>query len=366
MMTFILKRTLTFENMNRLLIKPMLFLLSFFVFGTAGAQVAGTQAVPDSVIVRQMKENHIQALGLAYIENGRVVVSKVYGELKAGVPAPAGTLFNVASITKTITTMVTLRLVNSGKWNLDEPVCHYWTDPDVKDDPRSKKLTTRHILTHQTGFPNWRWMTASKKLAFEFEPGAKFQYSGEGMEYLRHALENKFHRSLEQLADSLIFRPLHMKDTHLIWNENMLSRFAVAHDAKGEALEVIRNKEPSAADQLKTTVADYCKFMVWVMNGAGLSKTLYKEMVSPLSKINDGKYMGLGWANYPHLPGGQYGLSHSGQDPGVNTIAFILPESKRGLLIFTNSENGPQLYTLLVKGFLKEQGDAIFNIEMKN
>jgi hypothetical protein len=102
------------------------------------------------------------------------------------------------------------------------------------------------------------------------------------------------------------------------------------------------------------------------MNGAGLSKALYQEMISPLSKIKDNKYMGLGWAVYPELPGGEYGLSHSGEDPGVKTIAIILPKSKRGLLIFTNSDNGPQLYTDLVKGYLKEQGNAIFIIETKN
>ncbi|HLZ87444.1 MAG TPA: hypothetical protein VKQ52_09395, partial [Puia sp.] len=112
--------------------------------------------------------------------------------------------------------------------------------------------------------------------------------------------------------------------------------------------------------------ADYSRFLIWVMNGAGLSKALYQEMTSPLSKIKDNKYMGLGWAVYPELPGGQYGLSHSGEDPGVKTLAIILPQSKRGLLIFTNSDNGPQLYTLLVKGYLKEQGNAIFIIETKN
>jgi CubicO group peptidase (beta-lactamase class C family) len=191
-----------------------------------------------------------------------------------------------------------------------------------------RALTTRHILTHQTGFPNWRWITASKKLAFEFEPGARFQYSGEGMEYLRRALESKFHRSLEQLADSLIFEPLHMKDSHLIWKDGMLSHFAVPHNAKGEALEINKNTDPNAADLLKTTVADYSTFLIWVINGAG--------------------------------------LSHSGADAGVKTIAIILPESKRGLLIFTNSDNGPQLYTDLVKGYLKEQGNAIFTIETRN
>ena len=138
--------------MNRSPLKPMLLLLSFFVFRLADAQV-----IPDTVLIRQMKENHIPALGLAYIENGQVVFSKVYGELKMGVPAPAGTLFNVASVTKTITTMVTLRLVNSGKWGLDEPVFHYWTDPDVREDPRSKKLISCCAFFHSPArVVNWR------------------------------------------------------------------------------------------------------------------------------------------------------------------------------------------------------------------
>jgi CubicO group peptidase (beta-lactamase class C family) len=317
-------------------------------------------------IIRMMNEKNIPVLGIGYIENGRVSQQKVYGKLKYDEPALPDMIFNVASITKTITTMVVLSLVDSDKWNLDEPVYHYWTDPDIKDDPRSKRLTTRQILTHQTGFPNWRWMSPSNKLSFEFEPGTSFQYSGEGMEYLRHALENKFHRSLEELADSLIFRPLQMMDTHFIWNEKMYSRFAVPHNTKGEELEINRNIIPNAADLLKTTVMDYSKFMIWVMNGAGLSKGLFQEMTSPLARIKDNKYMGLGWVVYPELPGGQYGLSHSGEDPGVNTIVFLLPKSKRGLLIFTNSDNGEELYTDLVKWFLKEQGSTIVSIEMKN
>jgi CubicO group peptidase (beta-lactamase class C family) len=52
--------------------------------------------------------------------------------------------------------MLTLQLVSIGQWQLDEPIYKYWTDPDVINDPRHLKLTTRHILTHQTGFDNWR------------------------------------------------------------------------------------------------------------------------------------------------------------------------------------------------------------------
>lgn len=68
-------------------------------------------------------------------------------------------------------------------------------DPDIADNPYVKKLTTRIILSHQTGFPNWRGNNADGKLTFEFEPGTKYQYSGEGYEYLRKALEKKFKKS---------------------------------------------------------------------------------------------------------------------------------------------------------------------------
>jgi CubicO group peptidase (beta-lactamase class C family) len=339
--------------------------LLLFTLCRTSAQPA-QYGVGDTTITRLMKEDRIPALGLAYIDSGNLLVSKVYGERTSGVTASPNTVFNVASITKTITTLVTLRLVQSSNWNLDEPIFHYWTDPDVQDDPRSRRLTTRHILTHQTGFPNWRSMLPSGKLAFQFEPGAKFQYSGEGMEYLRHALEHKFHRTLEQLADSLIFIPLQMKATHLVWESGMADHFAVPYDTAGRPLAITKNTEPSAADLLKTTVPDYARFMIWVMNGAGLSQDLYRQMTSPQAKIKDGKYMGLGWAVYPELPGGQYGLSHTGVDPGVNTLTILFPGTKRGLLIFTNADTGYLLYPDLVRAFLKDLGETIVTIETKN
>ena len=87
-----------------------------------------------------------------------------------------------------MTAIVTLKLVEKGLWDLDEPVYKYHIDKDIKNSPELKKLTTRHILSHQSGFPNWRHLTESQRLSFEFEQGTQFQYSGEGFEYLRKAL----------------------------------------------------------------------------------------------------------------------------------------------------------------------------------
>lgn len=154
----------------------------------------------DSAIENWLKESNIKTLGLGIIENGKLKQVKVFGEISEGDTAPYNTIFNVASLTKPITAMTTLRLISLGKWNLDEPIYNYFTDPDIANDPRNKKLTTRIILSHQTGFPNWRGETENKKLQFLCEPGTKYGYSGEGFEYLRKALENKFKKPLQQLA----------------------------------------------------------------------------------------------------------------------------------------------------------------------
>lgn len=363
-----------FSTLHALLIRPVKYLILLFCFTISLARAQESKSrvdMNDSVaVMRWLKEKHVPSLAVGYIENGRIETIKVFGELRKGVPARENAVFNVASITKTITTMVTLNLVNSGQWKLDEPVAQYFTDPDVKADPRSQKLTTRDILTHRTGFPNWRTELPEGKLAFQFDPGTKYQYSGEGFEYLRHALESKFHRSLDKLADSIIFTPLGMADTRFTWNAADEQRFADPFDASGVPLEIVRNTVPNAADLLKTTIKDYCNFIQWVLVGGGLKDDLFKEMVIHQVERKADSYMGLGWVVYDPVgndPVGnsEYALSHGGHDPGVHTIVIMLPKSKKGLVIFTNSDNGIQLYPDLLSHYLGAQGRAIVTIETK-
>jgi CubicO group peptidase (beta-lactamase class C family) len=313
-----------------------------------------------------LKQNKVPALAVGLIAHGKLQQIKVYGELDKGRPAAYNSIFNVASFTKTVTTMIVLRLVNEGKWNLDEPLFKYWTDPDVQADPRSKILTTRHILTQQSGFPNWRWKLKENKLAFQFDPGTKFQYSGEGFEYLTKALEAKFHKPLKELANEIIFKPLGMIDSHMTWDAGMdESRFAIQHDSDGNPLPIEKNQISNGADQLKTTIADYGKFMISVMNHEGISEDIAKQMVSHNTVTKEGRYIGLGWFIYDPLGDGEYAISHGGDDPGAHSICFLLPKSGRGIIIFTNSENGTKLYIDLIKNYLGEKGQGILNIELK-
>ena len=302
-----------------------------------------------------LKETNVPAVGIGIVEKGKLSYVKVFGELKKGTTvskaAPANTIFQVASLTKPIVEILTLRLVSKGEWNLDEPLARYWVDPDVQNDPRHQKLTTRHVLTHRSGFPNWRYMNASKKLEFLADPGTKVNYSGEGLEYLRRALEKKFNQPLEQLAKKQLFQPYGMNDTRFFWDASMdESRFAVAHNKEGKPYDIHKNTTANAADLLLTTIEDYGKFAANVINGRGLSKAVYAEMVRTQAPSPEGKnlFFGLGWMIMPDLSNGEYALIHTGSDPGVSTVVILLPKSQRGLIVFTNGDNGTQVWTRIV------------------
>ncbi|OCK53303.1 serine hydrolase [Chryseobacterium sp. CBo1] len=312
-----------------------------------------------------LKDNRIPTLGLGIIEDGKLTEIKVYGKLNDKTSASYNSLFNVASLTKPVTAITILRLVSLGKWNLDEPLDKYFVDPDIVKDPRHKKLTTRSILSHQTGFPNWRSMNKDNKLYFDFEPGTKYQYSGEGFEYLRKAVEKKLHKSIEELAKELVFRPLEMKDTSYIWNEKKFSeRMIVGYDKNGKPYDIVKNKTSNAADDLITTVEDYGKFLTAVMNNDLLTSSIFEQMKTGQVETKKNKSFGLGFEIY-NLGNGETALCHGGSDQGVNTIFFLLPKTKKGLLIFTNVENGYKIYEPIVNHYLGNAGKKIVDIETR-
>lgn len=79
------------------------------------------------------------------------------------------------------------------------------------DVPISGDITTRHVLSHTTGLPNWR--DDGQPLAALRPPGRRWGYSGEGFVLLQKHLEVLGGRSIDQLAADAVFGPLGMADT---------------------------------------------------------------------------------------------------------------------------------------------------------
>lgn len=317
----------------------------------------------ESRIKALLKQHNIPSIGMGVIENGRLQQIRMFAAEQA---PPLDAIYKVASLTKPVAALVTLTLIDQGRWDLDSPLSNYFVDPDVAEHPDLKSLTTRHVLSHQSGFPNWRYLSPDNTLKFEFKPGTQYQYSGEGFEYLRKAIEAKLGQPFEQIAHHTLFAPLAMHDTHFYWREQVdAGRFQAGHDTEGKPLPVEQHTRANAAANLLTTVEDYAKFLIHLSAGAGLDPALFAEMVRPHIDVNNASSFALGWqrfdlASTEDQPA-EYVLQHTGSDPGVRTIALLMPQSQRGLVLLSNSENAPKLWGKIIAEHFGALGIALVN-----
>lgn len=311
---------------------------------------------------KQLVDRHkINTAGVAVIKNRKVIWQNQFGFQSPNIPASSSTLFNVASLTKTVTAETILRLVTQNKLALDEPVAPFWLDPDLKSNPSAKQLTARMLLTHTSGFMNWRYFSENKKLSFIHPPGSKFGYSGEGFEYLAKYAENKLGIPFEQLVKSTVFKPLGMNNAFLGVYEKNFSRIAKSQDENGKVYRdyctpygyCSKEGSYSAAANLVITVEDYAKFLISSMQGQGLSSEL-KEDRNTMQGIQFDK-SDIDCSSLPHVLcptklgyGLGWGLSylahdkligHRGTNWTVVSIAYYYQGSGDGLVIFLNAPN---------------------------
>jgi CubicO group peptidase (beta-lactamase class C family) len=306
----------------------------------------------------------VPSVAVAYIENGKVAWTAVYGEQSPGIKATEKTLYNTASLAKPVSAEMILRLASAGKFSLDELIAAYWVDPDVKDNPWNKLLTPRLCLSHQTGFTNWRSQT-NGVLKIQWEPGTNTGYSGEGYDYVSRFAEKKTGRPFEELVAETVFAPIGMKDTSYTTRGWYAGRVAVPRGPKAEEGKDGTPTKWCSADLLRTTIGDYANFVVSVMHNEGLTKEIAEEratMTRNLAKPDEEKKvcsvaadplhcrvsvgMGLGWEvlkiNEETI------LDHDGSDWGVKTAAFFLPHRGIGVVAFTNGENGKEVIRKIV------------------
>ncbi|SNR15972.1 serine hydrolase [Tenacibaculum jejuense] len=320
----------------------------------------------DKIIEKLLKKHQITSLSIGYIEQAKIRQLKAFGYQKDLVKTDLNSIYKVASLTKPVVANVVLKLVDSGQIGLDEPLSKYYIDSDIKDHVFLQKLTVRNILSHQSGLPNWRYLTPTQKLNFVREPGTKWEYSGEGFEYMRKAIENKLKKSFERIAEALLFEPLGMENTSFNWNSKIKeNNYAVEHNEKDKAITFEKYTSVNAAANLLTTTEDYSKFLVHLLNGAGISQSLYKEFVKPQSKEKEGIFWGLGMQILPNLKNNETVLMHTGGDYGTKTIALISLQSKKGIVILSNSENGMKIWQKLLQEYFPDFGNEIMDRNMK-
>jgi CubicO group peptidase (beta-lactamase class C family) len=318
-----------------------------------------------------LKQYKVAGAGIAIIQAGKVQWTGYYGEQGPGVPASAKTVFNSASVAKTVTAETLLALASRSLISLDEPIYKYVTHADLGSDPRFKKLTARLLLSHRAGLRNWPYEYENGRAAFIAEPGTSFSYSGMGVELAARYAESKLHQDFEELAFKYVLTPLGISEMslgrHKPW---MQARLATPMDANGKYLPVeprLKNAgialEPwSAADDLFTTVDAYSRFLVAVIDSTGLAKSWLDTRTQLLTSLAGDPIWncepnlstrcaeryghGLGWMVY-ELDGKRV-VKHGGNDKGENALVLYSPESRNGAVILINGGNGVLVSTQIL------------------
>ncbi len=330
------------------------------VRGTAGPTTIMPQgaALPqwlDRNVPLLLARYRVPAAAVAYIRDGRIVLTRVYGERRRGEAAKADTLFNIASLSKPITAEVLLRLASANQLDLDARMHPDWVDPDLANDPRARQLTVRMALQHRTGLPNWRAHTGNV-LSFVAEPGTMFRYSGEGYTYAGRYAERRTGKKFEDLAQRLVLGPAGMPDTSYTIRESFKTRAAYPHDTQGRELTPHLRLDFSGACCVHTTIGDYARFVRSVMEGQGLTPAVADQRFAlPTDQRhemcgNEGIAiadcptqigMALGWMifRYPN----ETVITHTGVNDGERSAVFLVPERKMGVVILTNGANGAKL-----------------------
>ncbi|WP_238718902.1 serine hydrolase domain-containing protein [Pelagihabitans pacificus] len=189
----------------------------------------GIYILKDSIdyhVKTKMQELKIPGASLAIINKGKIVHHQTYGyaNLEEKIKVTKKTIFEGASISKSIFSFFVMKYVEEGRLDLDKPLFEYLAYPDIAHDERYKAITARMVLSHRSGFPNWRENEPDKKLKIKFEPGTDFEYSGEGYQYLAMVLKEMDGGNwadLESKFQNKVAKPLNMEHTVFIPTEYM-------------------------------------------------------------------------------------------------------------------------------------------------
>ncbi len=350
----------------------------------SNAQGTGRTGIPHALIAdleqripRALAEHNVPGLSIALVRGSQLVWQRGFGMADAAskLPVEAGTIFEAQSMSKPVFAYVALKLCETGVLGLDTPLTTYTPERPVPGDPRMDLITARHVLSHTTGFPNWRG--AKEPLAIQFTPGARWQYSGEGYSFLQSVVTRltgrtdpsvcaPFEADLRICATDIdaymkthLLVPFGMSASGYVWDDAWAARVARPHDAQGKPLEKGHPNATAAARYassggLHVTATDYARFLIEVMapkpaDAFRLTADSLQAMTRPVIAVPDDprrNSWALGWQVFP-TPDGDV-IAHGGDGLGFHSFAVASVSHQSAYVVMTNGENGWKLMQELI------------------
>ena len=275
--------------------------------GTARAQNSPGGTAIDTALRGGVERKDVPGVVALLTDRKRVLYQGAFGvaDVATGRAVSADALFRIASMTKPITSVAAMQLVEQGRFGLDDPVEKYlpeFANLKVFESfdaasgvyrlrPAARPPTVRHILTHTSGL-GYPFTSAIlrdfKPQAGEsypfggpllFDPGERWHY-GTSTDVVGKLVEKVPGQKLEDYFRAHIFAPLQMSDTSYNVPQEKGSRLVAAQQRAGERMDgaivlqtpqpALTIAEPIGGGGLASTASDYGRFMRMLLNGGEL------------------------------------------------------------------------------------------------
>ncbi|APA69402.1 serine hydrolase domain-containing protein [Janthinobacterium sp. 1_2014MBL_MicDiv] len=315
--------------------------------------LAARLAAFDGWVAQRMDVERIPGVTVGFTQ-GQVEWVKGYGyaDLENRVPATAQSSYRLASVTKPMTAVAILQLVEQGKVDLDAPVQTYVPYFPVKPFP----VTVRQLLGHLGGIDAYRDSrveqhfkehkdTRQSIAVFEqfdliAEPGTRFRYTSYGYNLLGAVIEGASGESYGGYMRRHVWGPLGMDATVMDDPDAV-----IAHRVRGYRLagkewknsEFVDISSRFSAGGTRASVPDMLAFGKGIHEGRILSAASVATMLQPMAtRAGRLTHYGMGWEMLP--TGGRYAIAHGGQQPETVTYLFSFPSRQLTIAVAANLE----------------------------
>jgi CubicO group peptidase (beta-lactamase class C family) len=322
----------------------------------------------DAYIAGQMKRLHIPGAALAIVEGERVVRMSGFGRARPGGETPTPqTPFMIGSLTKSITALAVMQLMEAGKVALDAPVQRYLPWFRVADPQASAQMTVRHLLNQTSGLPLLpsetaladyddrpgaieRQVRALTTLKLTRPVGSKCEYSNFNYNILGLVIEAASGEAYPDYVQNHIFNPLEMGRSYASKAAAQQNGLAVGYrhwfslPFPAPDLPIPVGSLPSG--QLISCAEDLAHYLIAQLNGgrygdvqilseAGIDEMHRGAVEFVMLGKTAGRY-GMGWFDSDLSQTKTY--THGGNVPDFSSFAGLLPEQKRGVILLFNAD----------------------------
>lgn len=327
-------------------------------------------------VEERLSHYNCPGVSVCVIKNGDIAEAAGFGvTTPGGAPIEAETMFAGASISKPLTAVLALQLVDQGRVDLDRPVNEYLRSWQVPENgfTREVPVTLRHLLNHRAGttvhgfgaYPHDRRPptlldilngtdpSPTGRVEVDKLPGKSVRYSGGGTQIVQLLLEEMTGTDFATLAEEKIFAPLAMQRT--TFRQPLPEAFrphaAFGHHADGRVVDGHFTFTPQlAAGGVYTTAPDYARFMIECRNAwLGRENILLGQAVArQMMESQGGGQFGLGWEIFG--AGSATRFAHGGSNEGYQCNTTCNLEQGWGGVVLTNSLTGLILYYEVLNG----------------